>query len=71
MDKLIEVAEAYGFDSWFFNQETDTVVTSFDEASDGTSQDTTAEGGLNESHAKAMQELIAQFKEKAEQLDIM
>ncbi|WP_461198800.1 endo-beta-N-acetylglucosaminidase [Enterococcus sp. N249-2] len=71
VDKLIEVAEAYGFDGWFFNQETDTVVTSFDAASDGTSQDTTAVGGLNESHAKAMQELIAQFKEKAEQLDIM
>ncbi|WP_430611013.1 endo-beta-N-acetylglucosaminidase [Enterococcus sp. DIV0876] len=72
VDKLIEVAETYGFDGWFFNQETDTVVTSFDEASDGSTQDTSAEDGLNEAHAKAMQELIAQFKEQAkDSLDIM
>ncbi len=29
---MIEVANTYGFDGWFINQETDTAVTSFDDA---------------------------------------
>jgi endo-beta-N-acetylglucosaminidase D/plastocyanin len=72
VEKLIEVAEKYGFDGWFINQETDTTVTSFDDAAEGVEQSSSDEKGLNESHAKAMQELIAQFKQQAdEHLEIM
>ena len=73
VDKLIEVADVYGFDGWFINQETDTEVTSFDEAKEGKSESTEqAEGGLSKEHADLMQELIAQYKEKAEdKQDIM
>lgn len=72
VEKLIEVAETYGFDGWFINQETDTAVTSFDDVAQGVEQTSSDEKGLNESHAKAMKELIAQFKQEAdERLDIM
>lgn len=72
VEKMIEVANTYGFDGWFINQETDTAVTSFDDAAEGVEQSGTDGKGLNESHAKAMQELIAQFKEQAdEHLEIM
>lgn len=73
VDKLIEVADVYGFDGWFINQETDTEVTSFDEAKEGKeSKDKSAEGGLSKEHADLMQELIAEFKEKsADKQDIM
>lgn len=49
VDKLIEVAENYGFDGWFINQETE-----------GTEQEP-----LTPEHAKLMQELIKQFKAKS------
>lgn len=75
VDKLIEVSEAYGFDGWFINQETDTTVTSFDEAKENKSETKDAEDGaaegLNKKHADLMQEFIAQFKEKKKNLEIM
>lgn len=49
VDKLIEVAELYGFDGWFINQETDE----------------TEEEPLTENHAKLMQEFIKDFKKKS------
>lgn len=49
VDKLIEVAETYGFDGWFINQETE-----------GTEKEP-----LTPEHAKLMQELIKQFKAKS------
>ncbi|HGF7424567.1 TPA: hypothetical protein QFK82_000943 [Enterococcus faecium] len=51
---MIEVTNTYGFDDWFINQETDTTVTSFDDATEGIEQSKTDGKGLNESHAKAM-----------------
>lgn len=73
-DKMIEVADTYGFDGWFINQETDTKVTSFDDAAEGTEDPTknaTSEG-LTKEHALLMQELIAEFKQKtSDRLDIM
>lgn len=70
--KMIEVANAYGFDGWFLNQETDTAVTSFDEAAEGKEGDKNAADGLTKEHADLMQELIAEFKQKAdENLEIM
>lgn len=53
VDKLIEVAETYGFDGWFFNQETQG----------------TEEEPLTGEHAAKMCELIAELKEKAPQLE--
>ena len=38
VEKMIEVANTYGFDGWFINQETDTAVTSFDDAAEGVEQ---------------------------------
>lgn len=71
-DKLIEAANAYGFDGWFLNQETDTAVESFDAAAAGEEPSGNAEGGLTKEHAVLMQEFIAQFKEKSsDTLDIM
>ena len=71
-DKLIEAAEAYGFDGWFVNQETDTAVESFDGAAAGEEPSGSAEGGLTKQHAVLMQEFILQFQEKAgDKLDIM
>ncbi|MDZ4991945.1 PKD domain-containing protein [Clostridium perfringens] len=56
VDKLIEVANTYGFDGWFINQETEG----------------TKEEPLTPEHAKLMQELIKQFKEKSNgNLEIM
>ncbi|EGT3615588.1 PKD domain-containing protein [Clostridium perfringens] len=56
VDKLIEVAETYGFDGWFINQETE-----------GTEQEP-----LTPEHAQLMQELIKQFKAKSNgKLEIM
>lgn len=56
VDKLIEVATTYGFDGWFINQETE-----------GTDEEP-----LTADHAKLMQELVIQFKEKAgDTLEIM
>ncbi|MCC4085820.1 discoidin domain-containing protein [Enterococcus faecalis] len=75
VDKLIEVSEAYGFDGWFINQETDTKVTSFDEIKERKSETKGEEDGssegLNKKHADLMQEFIAQFKEKKKNLEIM
>lgn len=71
-DKLIEAADAYGFDGWFVNQETDTAVESFDAAAAGEEPSGSAEGGLTKQHAVLMQEFILQFQEKAgDKLDIM
>lgn len=55
VDKLIEVATTYGFDGWFVNQETE-----------GTDEEP-----LTADHAKRMQEFIAQFKEKAPELELI
>ena len=56
VDKLIEVANTYGFDGWFINQETEGTETE----------------PLTKEHAVLMQELIKQFKEKSEgKLEIM
>lgn len=49
VNKLIEVAENYGFDGWFINQETE-----------GTESEP-----LTSEHASLMQELIKQFKAKS------
>ncbi|EOH57912.1 hypothetical protein UA3_00220 [Enterococcus faecium EnGen0263] len=54
VEKMLEVTNTYGFDDWFINQETDTAVTSFDDAAVGIEQSRTDGKGLNESHAKAM-----------------
>lgn len=74
VDKMIEVAEVYGFDGWFINQETDTEVTSFDEVKNGkkTEEKEKKEEGLRKEHADLMQELIKEFKNKSkDKLDIM
>lgn len=72
VDKMIEVAETYGFDGWFINQETDNLVTSFDDVKDGKETEKTTEDGLTKEHATLMMELIKEFKETApETLDIM
>lgn len=55
VDKLIEVAQTYGFDGWFFNQETE-----------GTQQEP-----LTPEHAQLMQGLIRSLKEKAPELEII
>ena len=56
VDKLIEVAQTYGFDGWFINQETEG----------------TEEEPLTPEHAKLMQEFIVEFKSKAQDsLEIM
>lgn len=56
VDKLIEVANSYGFDGWFINQETEG----------------TEEQPLTVEHATLMRELIVEFKEKAgDNLEIM
>lgn len=56
VDKLIEVADTYGFDGWFINQETE-----------GTDEEP-----LTAEHAVLMQEFIVQFKEAAQDhLEIM
>ena len=70
VDKLIEVADKYGFDGWFINQETDTSVTSFDDAKDGKQAQQTTDG-LTKEHADLMRELIAQYKKKAKNSEIM
>ena len=71
-DKLIEAADAYGFDGWFINQETDTAVESFDAAAAGEEPSGSGKDGLTKEHAVLMQEFILQFKEKAEdRLEIM
>lgn len=54
-DKLIEVAQTYGFDGWFINQETDNEKN----------------GGLTPEYAQKMQEFIKQFKEKAPELELV
>lgn len=73
VEKLIEVSRAYGFDGWFINQETDTVVTSFDEAKEKASEEKSSNDsqGLNKEHADRMQEFIKQFKQKEADLEIM
>lgn len=66
VDKLIQVANDYGFDGWFINQETDNEVTSFDEAAENKAAGTTeATSELNQQQAALMQELIKEYKEKA------
>lgn len=54
-DKLIEVAQTYGFDGWFINQETEG----------------TEEEPLTKEHADAMQLFIKYFKEKAPELRLV
>lgn len=72
VDKLIEVAQSYGFDGWFINQETDAVVTSFDEAKENKKEQTADNaGGLTKEHADLMQEFIKEFKKKQADLAIM
>lgn len=56
VDKLIEVAQSYGFDGWFINQETEG----------------NEETPLTPEHAQLMKELIVEFKAKAgDSLEIM
>ena len=55
VDKLVEVAETYGFDGWFINQE-----------SEG---DDTA--GLTKEHADLMLEFIKAFKAAAPELELV
>ncbi|WP_071130902.1 endo-beta-N-acetylglucosaminidase [Enterococcus timonensis] len=69
IEKLIEVANVYGFDGWFVNQETDTEDASFENAEQGVTTD--AAGGLNKEHADLMKEFIAQFKETNDELELM
>ncbi|WP_122645419.1 endo-beta-N-acetylglucosaminidase [Enterococcus mediterraneensis] len=66
VDKLVEVADQYGFDGWFINQETDNEVTSFDEAAEnkGAAKEDKATSELNKKHADLMQELIKAYKAK-------
>ncbi len=54
-DKLIEVAQTYGFDGWFMNQETEG----------------TEEEPLTKEHADKMQKFLAYFKEKAPDLQLV
>lgn len=54
-DKLIEVAETYGFDGWFINQETEG----------------TEEEPLTKEHAVRMQEFLSYFKEQAPELELV
>lgn len=54
-DKLIEVANTYGFDGWFLNQETE-------------GDDTAA---LTADHATKMQEFISYFKKQAAELELV
>lgn len=59
IDKLIEVAEYFGFDGWFINQETE-----------GGEND--PNGPLTAEHAQLMQEFIRAFKAKAgDTLEVM
>lgn len=55
VDKLIEVAETYGFDGWFINQET---------------EGTDAEP-LTKEHAAQMQGFLSYYKEKAPDLELV
>ena len=55
VDKLIEVAQTYGFDGWFINQETE-----------GTDEEP-----LTGDHAARMQEIPAYYKEKAADLELI
>lgn len=71
-DKLVAVAKAYGFDSWFINQETDPEVKSFDSASTGKTATSSTSNGLSKKHAQLMQQLIKEYKQKAgSKLDLM
>ncbi|MFB9770571.1 endo-beta-N-acetylglucosaminidase [Lactiplantibacillus modestisalitolerans] len=70
--KLIAVAQAYGFDGWFINQETDPEVESFDDVADGDAKKTTTSQGLTKKHAELMQALIKEYKQQAgNKLDVM
>lgn len=73
VDKLLEVAEIYGFDGWFINQETDTEVTSFDEVAEGkTTKEAETKEGLSKKHAELMLEFIAEYQaEKADGIEVM
>ena len=55
VDKLIEVAETYGFDGWFINQETEG----------------TDEASLTIEHADLMQGFLSYYKEKAPDLELV
>ena len=54
-DKLIEVADVYGFDGWFMNQETE-----------GTDEEP-----LTADHAARMREFLSCYKEKAPELELI
>lgn len=56
-DKLIEVAETYGFDGWFINQET--------EGEEG------AADALGVKHAQEMQGFLKYYKEKAPDMELV
>lgn len=56
-DKLIEVAQIYGFDGWFINQETE--------------GEESKEHPLTAEHAAGLQEFIQYYKEKAPDLDLI
>ena len=70
VDKLVEVAQQFGFEGWFINQETDTEVTSFDDAAQGKEAQGEA-GGLTKKHADLMQELITELKAASQDLHVM
>lgn len=55
VDKLIEVADIYGFDGWFLNQETEG----------------NEEGYLTVEHVQQFKEFVKQFKEKSADLEIV
>lgn len=55
VDKLIEVAQTYGFDGWFINQETEG----------------TDEAPLTKEHAELMQGFLSYYKEKAPELELV
>lgn len=55
VDKLIEVANTYGFDGWFINQETEG----------------TEEEPLTKDHAERMQEFLSYYKSQAPELSLI
>lgn len=69
IDKLIEVAKTLGFDGWFINQETGLTKGENDFIDQ---KDTVKEASkITKKHSELMQEFIKQFKEKANDLEVM
>ncbi len=77
VDKLIEVAQLYGFDGWFINQETaeEEALSEYLDKFDveGGGQSTGASGGkvLTEDHAVRMQEFLSYFKQQAPDMELI